>query len=78
MICESKQRELLERYDSVGSFSEGLAIVYEGGSIFHVYPNGKQAYEERYYQVSDFHEGLAGAGKDGERFHIRHDGTRVD
>jgi len=72
------RKQLLERYDHVGSFSEGLARARKDGQEFHIRPDGNPAYEQRYDYVDTFSEGLARVRKDGQGFHIRPDGTRAD
>jgi len=68
------RQELVQKYDDVSSFSEGLARVVKDGKEFHIRPDGQPAYQEKYDYVSDFSEGLARVVKDGKYFHIRPDG----
>jgi len=76
---ETKTRaELLEMYDFVGLFSEGLAQAYKDGKWFHVHPNGIPAYEQRYDWVGSFHRGTAWVRKNNKWIRIRHNGIEMN
>jgi len=75
------QEELLERFDNVSEFYEGLAVAQEKGADdcvdsewFHIHPDGTIAYEERFDLAYHFEGGLALVMVDNEWFHIRPDG----
>jgi len=70
------REELLEMYDAVGRFSEGLVWVRIGGQEFHVQSNGDPAYADRYDYVSPFSKGLAYVLKGKVFFQIRPNGER--
>jgi len=76
---EAKSRaELLEMYDEVGIFYEGLARARKGDKWFHIRLDGSRAYKEEYTFVYHFHEGLARVIIDRRtRFQIRPDGEIV-
>ena len=69
------EEELLEIYDHIHLFREGLAVAWKGDERFHVRPDGTPAYEARYDHVGFFSEGLAVAHNNGQWFHIHRDGT---
>lgn len=76
---ETKTRaELLETYDFVGSFFEGLAQAYNDGKWFHIHLNGIPAYKQRYDWVGPFYRGTAWVRKNGKWIRIRHNGTEMD
>ena len=72
------RKELLEIYDDVGPFSEGLAWAQKNNQCCHIYPDGTPAYKERYTHVGNFFKGVVWVSKGNEGFHIRPDGTRAD
>jgi len=62
------------KYDTVGTFHEGLVLVSKAGKYFQACEDSTPAYSERYDHASDFSEGLAVVRNNGLWFHIRHDG----
>ncbi|MCK5059709.1 MAG: WG repeat-containing protein [Candidatus Pacebacteria bacterium] len=71
------EKELLEAYDFVAPFFEGLARVEKDNRWFHIHPDGRPAYEERFDFACSFSEGRAFIKKNGKWFHIRPNGSRV-
>ncbi len=66
-----------ERYDWVGSFSEGLAVVNIKNEYFHILPNGEPAYSERYDWACSFSNGIAQVQKDNKWINILPNGVIV-
>lgn len=73
----SSKEKVLEKYDYVGPFSEGLAVAVKEGSWFHIKEDKTPAYKERYDFTYSFSEGLAWVQKGGRQFRIRPDGTKA-
>jgi hypothetical protein len=69
------QQELSAMYDCVYSSSEGLTLVRNKGSWFHVLPDGTPAYGQRYDNAHSFSGGVALVCSNGRWFPICHDGT---
>ena len=61
----AEETDWRSKYDFVGSFSEGRALVGKGGQEFHVDRNGKPIYDARYDFVGSFSKGRAVVKKDG-------------
>jgi len=76
---EKTRAELLEMYDFVGDFHEGVACARDkAGNCFHIKPDGSLVYKGKYDWVGSFVKGLAWAHWGEEEFQIRLDGTRVE
>lgn len=55
-------------YDSLGTFSEGLAYIRLDGKMGYIDESGNVAIKAKFSQVSSFFEGLAWATLDGENY----------
>lgn len=76
LSVEGKSREeLLKKYGKVGEFRDGLAVAEKGFKMFHIRPDGTQAYSARFDMVRPFKNCLALVREGGLYFHIRPDGT---
>jgi len=68
-----------ERFNTVGSFHEGLAFVEDkNGNWFHILTDGTPAYGQRFNSAEDFHNGHAAVEKGQHFITIYRDGTRIE
>lgn len=69
-----------KRFQTVGSFHEGLAVAQEKDTDnwFHIHPDGRPAYDQRFDSAKDFHNGHAAVTKNCRFFTIYRDGTRIE
>ena len=65
------------KFDDVGNFSEGLALVRKGGQYFYINKKGERAFEGEFDDAFNFSEGVAWVKKDGKWFYIDIRGRRV-
>ena len=65
-VDQSGKLRIANRYENVGSFSEGLAPVRIGHQWGYIDPHDKIAIQPRYSEVNSFHKGVAIVKKDGK------------
>jgi len=71
------RKKLLEKYDAVGYFQGGRALIKKDGKCGHVNENGNVTTQIIYDAVGDFYEGRAPVKKDGEEFYVDLDGNEI-
>ncbi len=67
------------KYDEVGSFSEGLALVGQNNKWGFIDKTGKVVIPLKYEDADNFHDGIAGVldASTGETFYINKQGERL-
>jgi len=79
-VILTEERERLKRefkYNQVGDFHEGLALVEQDGKWFHILESGEPAYEERFDLAEYFQQGLAWVRLNMNWFRIDRYGKKV-